>query len=142
MEFFSREIRQPDDELLSMLTAVGGQLGLFVDRKRAEEELDRFFTLSLDLLCVASFNGYFIRVEPSVGARPRLHARELLTRPFMEFIHPDDRDASVGAVSQLGAGADLIAFENRYLCRDGSYRWLQWTAVPLADRGRHLRHGA
>jgi PAS domain S-box-containing protein len=134
MEFFSREIRQPDDELLSMLTAVGGQLGLFVDRKRAEEELDRFFTLSLDLLCVASFKGYFIRVNESWERVLGFTREEMLTRPFMEFIHPDDRDASLGAVSQLSTGADLIAFENRYLCRDGSYRWIQWTAVPLADR--------
>ena len=135
MEFFSREIRQPDDELLTMLTAVGGQLGLFVDRKRAEEELDRFFTLSLDLQCVADFNGYFLRVNGSWERVLGFTREELLTRPFLEFIHPDDREASLAAVSQLSGGADLIAFENRYRCRDGSYRWVQWTAVPPADQG-------
>jgi PAS domain S-box-containing protein len=135
MEFFSREIRQPDEEVLSMLAAIGGQLGLFVDRKRAEEELDRFFNLSLDLLCVADFRGYFLRLNGSWERVLGYTREELLAAPYLSFVHPDDHGATVAAVSQLSGGAELIAFENRYRCRDGSYRWLQWTSVPLADHG-------
>jgi PAS domain S-box-containing protein len=130
MEFFSREIREPDEELLGMLSRVGSQVGQFMERKRAEEELDRFFTLSLDMLCVAGFDGYFKRVNPAwqraLGYTPDV----LLGRPYMDFIHPDDRTPTTTAAETLSDGDPLIRFENRYRAADGTYRWLQWAAVP------------
>jgi two-component system, sensor histidine kinase and response regulator len=134
MEFFSREIREPDEELLAMLQTVGSQVGLFVERKRAEEELDRFFTLSPDLLCISNFDGYFLRLNPAWERVLGFPREVLLSKPWVDFVHPDDREAALGAAAGV-RDTELIAFENRYRCADGSYRWLQWTAVAYTDLG-------
>ena len=135
MEFFSREIREPDADLLRMLTTVGRQIGLFVERKRAEEELDRFFALSRDLLCIANFDGYFLRLNPAWERTLGMPREELLSKPWLEFVHPDDREATIGARFTIVNDSELAEFENRYRCGDGSYKWLQWSAVAHRDLG-------
>jgi len=129
MEFFSREIREPDNDLLRMLARVGAQVGQFMERKRAEEELDRFFTLSLDMLCVAGFDGYFKRVNPAWERVLGYTKEEMVARPYMDFVHPDDRSPTTTAADTLSVGRDVLAFENRYRAKDGTYRWLEWSSV-------------
>jgi PAS domain S-box-containing protein len=133
MEFFSVEIRTPDDELLSMLSSVGSQIGLFFARRRAQDDLDRFFTLSLDMLCIAGFDGYFKRVNPAWQRVLGYTEEELLSRPYVEFTHPDDRRATVTQASKLSTGEEVIYFENRYLHKDGTIRWLLWTSTPYPE---------
>lgn len=133
MEFFSREIREPDDDLLRMLTQVGAHIGQFMERKRAEEDLERFFTLSLDLLCLAGFDGYFKRVNPAWERVLGYTTEELLARPYLEFVHPDDRNPTTTAADTLGVGGSVVTFENRYIAKDGTVRWLQWNAVSLSS---------
>src|SRR5215510_11194378 len=131
LEFFSRDIREPSPDLLAMMTAVCSQIGLFIERKRASDDLDRFFTLSLDLFCVATFDGYFVRVNPAWQTVLGLEEEELRSTPFIDFVHPDDCQATDDAMSALKSGAHVIDFENRYRAKDGSYRWLQWFAAPF-----------
>ena len=133
MEFFSREIRPPDAALLAMLTSVGNQIGLFIDRRRAQEELDRFFTLSLDMLCITGYDGYFKRVNPAWQRTLGYTEAELLSRPYREFVHPDDRDAT-DAQSARARTDNIGYFENRYLHKDGTLRWLFWTSTPFPER--------
>ena len=135
MEFFAREVRQPDTDLLGMLAAVGSQIGLFVARKHAEEELDRFFTISLDLQCIATFDGYFTRVNPAWQRTLGYTSDELVTRPFLDFVHPDDRESTIAVMSALKTGARVSDFENRYRARDGSYKWLLWNAAAFPELG-------
>jgi PAS domain S-box-containing protein len=104
-------------------------------RRRLQEERDRFFTLSLDMVGVAGFDGFFRRVngafETTLGYTPE----EMTERPFIDMVHPDDRDATEAEMRKLTAGAVTLYFENRYLCKDGSYKWLSWSSVPVVKDG-------
>jgi PAS domain S-box-containing protein len=101
------------------------------ERKRMEEELDRFFSIFLDFLCIASVDGYFKRVSPAVTDMLGWSVEEFLARPFIEFVHPDDRAATVREVErQVVAGEKVLRFENRYRHKDGSWRVLSWRSMP------------
>ncbi len=105
-----------------------GFISDITEQKQAEEERDRLFNLSVDLLSIAGFDGFFKQLNPAwerTLGRPR---EELLSRPWLDFIHPEDREATVRAAEELRSGKTVIRFENRYQCKDGSYRWLSWNA--------------
>ncbi len=102
-------------------------------RKQAEDQLNRFFTLSLDLLCIASADGYFKRISPAFTETLGWSTEEILARPFLDFVHPDDRAATLREVErQVVGGESVLNFENRYLHKDGSWRVLSWKSVPYA----------
>ncbi len=100
-------------------------------RKRAEMERDRFFTLSLDLLCVADFDGYFRRLNPAWGRVLGYSEAEFQAAPFLSWVHPEDQTSTLAAIATLSQGQTFLQFENRYRAKDGSYRWLSWAAVPF-----------
>ena len=135
MEFFNRDILAPTSSLLAMMTTISSQIAIYVQRKWAAEELDRFFRLSLDLFGVATFDGYFVRVNPAWQTILGLSEDELRTTPFMDFVHPEDRAATTEAMSALLTGGQVVGFENRYRAKDGTYKWLQWTSAPFPAQG-------
>ncbi|WP_239492496.1 PAS domain S-box protein [Luteitalea sp. TBR-22] len=101
----------------------------------AGDEADhRFFELSLDLLCFADFSGYFRRLNPAWEVTLGYTLEELMSRPLAEFIHPDDRERTLEQQRLVRSGNQARAFENRYRCKDGSYRWLLWNARPDMER--------
>jgi PAS domain S-box-containing protein len=95
---------------------------------RALEE--RFFALSIDMLCFLDFSGYFKRLNPAWEQALGFTREELMSKPFIEFVHPDDRAATLNQNREVRSGGHARSFENRYLCKDGSYRWLLWNAAP------------
>lgn len=94
---------------------------------------DRFFELSIDLLCQLDFNGYFRRLNPAWERTLGFTIEELTSRPFIELVHPDDRERTLAQNRDVRDGGRALGFENRYRCRDGSYRWLRWNAAPDAS---------
>lgn len=99
-----------------------------------ESASERFFAISLDLLCHADFNGYFRRVNPAWERTLGFTIDELRSRPSIEFVHPDDRERTLAQNQVVKSGGRAVFFENRYLCSDGSYRWFLWNAVPDMER--------
>jgi PAS domain S-box-containing protein len=120
LEFVLRNmLRDPD---------IGGVVANFRDVTElvhASDERDRFFELSADLLCVAGTDGYFKRLNPAWESTLGFTQEELMVRPYIELVHPDDQAETIAAHEEAIAGA-VTSFENRYRCRDGSYRWIQW----------------
>jgi PAS domain S-box-containing protein len=101
-------------------------VGHFADQRRAlEAQVSRHEELSLDLICTANFDCVFTRLNPAWTRTLGYQVNELLSQPYLDFIHPDDRESTIAeAERQTKAGEVVLRFENRYRHRDGSYRWL------------------
>lgn len=105
------------------------------ERREAEEALiksDRIFKHSIDMLCIAGFDGYFKTLNPAWFRILGWSEDELLSKPWIEFVHPDDRESTSNVRLSLVDGKEVYQFENRYLCKDGSFRWLSWNSFPYA----------
>lgn len=94
------------------------------------EEIEHYFSTALDLFCIANTDGYFVKLNVQWEATLGYSLEELQARPFFELIHPDDREAAARAMDQLSAQKQVLNLVNRYRCKDGSYRWIEWRSIP------------
>ncbi|CAN5501656.1 hypothetical protein BH23BAC1_BH23BAC1_25180 [soil metagenome] len=99
-----------------------------------EYSLDLFFELSLDLLCIAGFDGYFKHVNPAFSNLLGYSNDELRSRPVNEFIYIKDRDITSSYRENIKKGIPLVNFENRYITKKGELIWLAWTSIPLTEK--------
>ena len=118
----------------------GGFVGSCVDvddrrARAADSDASDFFEMSLDNLCVTGFDGYFRRLNPSWTETLGWTTEELMSKPSLERVHPEDLEATLAGRERLKSGAPLGPLTNRYRCKDGTYRWFEWRSVARVDRG-------
>jgi PAS domain S-box-containing protein len=130
------------DPIVRRLREHSEQLEQRVDERTRElriarDELEQVFNLSIDMICIADMPmGRFVRINPAFEKTLGLSAEELLSRPFVDFVHPDDREKTLAELSRMMTqGGPALNFENRYRCKDGSYKWLAWNAYPSREQG-------
>ena len=103
--------------------------------KLEDRALERLFGLSLDMMCIIGFDGYFKLLNPAWERALGWTKQDLLGRPYAEFVHPEDREESLTKALSVSTGENSIHFESRCLCKDGSYRWLSWQSTASLDQG-------
>jgi PAS domain S-box-containing protein len=103
-------------------------------RRHAQREVERIFDLSLDMISILGFDGRFKAVNPAFERTLGYSQQEMLARPFADFVNPDDLDASRDAFAAVLSGDQVTQFQNRYVCADGSERWLEWSATPVPEQ--------
>ncbi|MGZ5218845.1 MAG: PAS domain-containing sensor histidine kinase [Chitinophagaceae bacterium] len=106
-----------------------------MNKGNIEFEMLALFEMTPDLVCIAGKDGYFKKVNPAVIDKLGYTEHELFSRPVSSFIHPEDLELTSGERSKLLKGKTLLNFQNRYLAKDGTVIWLQWTSVFLPDKG-------
>ncbi len=101
--------------------------------RKKTEELDLYFTTSLDLFCIADTDGYFRRLNPEWERALGYTLADLEGKRFLDFIHPDDLQPTLDTIGRLKGQEEILNFTNRYRHKDGSYRWIEWRSHPVGN---------
>lgn len=98
-----------------------------------ELDLEPFFSLSHDYLCIAGFDGYFRKINPAFIKAMGYTREELFSKPIRHFVHPEDRENTAETRAKILEGVPLVNFQNRYITKTGEFIWLTWTSVPVPE---------
>jgi PAS domain S-box-containing protein len=122
---FGRTLTKVYEQLAERQAALESTLAA---QRVVQAEFERFFEMSMDILVVAGFDGYFKRTSPALTRILGFSTAEIQAVPFLQFVHPEDIPATGEAIKRLTSGEEMPRFENRFQCKDGSYRWISWSS--------------
>lgn len=134
-DFFDAENVSLLDKLAANLSFALESIATDEMHRRAVDELNQFFALSLDMLCISKTDGYAYRLNPAWERTLGFTPEEMKSRPWVEFVHPEDRPRAIRALAGFSTGRTVEGLELRFLCKDGSYRWLMGSATPAVEPG-------
>jgi len=123
----------PEMSASGKLAGYAGTLTDITQSKQMEDQFQRFFNLIPDLACIATIEGRFLKINSMWQEVLGYSEKKILATPFLDLIHPDDREATMKEVERQLAGYVTLEFVNRYRHKNGSYRWLEWRATPAVD---------
>jgi PAS domain S-box-containing protein len=106
-----------------------------LENKNSQNDLDRIFNVTAHMVCIASPSGYFLKISPAFAETLGFSEKELLSKPFIAFVHPEELESTIEIMTPLIRGIPIIRFSNRYICKDGSYKWLEWTSRCFVNGG-------
>jgi diguanylate cyclase (GGDEF)-like protein/PAS domain S-box-containing protein len=137
-EALENRLAELHEEQSRLLDATRDMAGTLDQLRGAMREWEWFFEHSLEMMCIAGMDGRFRRVNPAFSSVLGYSEAELVSRPFFDFIHPEDQERTMEQLHALGSGSDCINFENRYRDRDGEWHWLEWRVPALTPGARNL----
>ncbi len=129
------------DQDVLILSTLASQIATAISNARAFQnveaaraEVSRIFNLSAEMIGSAGFDGYFKSLNPAWTRTLGWSPDELMSKPFVDFIHAEDKQHTLDELAtEIERHATSVSFENRYLCKDGTYKWISWNAVPILD---------
>ena len=138
LNLFSREEKisdQPDEEIINRFVNQASKWFLVKEKEQLLSNYNSLFETSNDLLGVLSLEGKFVQLNPTFSKMLGWSNEHFLSKSFLEFVHPEDRESTVQALEALSQGEFLCNFTNRYIIKSGEVRWIEWTCVPEAETG-------
>ena len=133
LAFYSKRPKAEAGEIVIMGNHLLSQLASNIRRKKTEVERNNFFTLSPDIICIFGTDGYVKKINPAVTSILGYQEQEILSQPYINFIHPADQKVTIHAILQSNNSTSPHYFENKWITRNGDIKWLAWT-VTTAEK--------
>lgn len=120
---------------ITLFENLSSRIGAEIKRKQLEQELNQIFNFTPDILCITNTDGYFKKVNPAMSVLLEYDEQELLSKSFIDIVHPHDKEKSITKLKNIIAGKPTHYIENRYITKSGKTKWLAWTTTGASEQG-------